>query len=62
MNSNTINTIVYRNIQKSIVLRTDEARVYSDVDDYSRLVVNHSVGEFVNGMASTNSIESVWAL
>jgi hypothetical protein len=25
-------------------------------------MVNHSINEFVNGMASTNGIESVWAL
>ena len=25
-------------------------------------MVNHSVSEFVNGMASTNGIESVWAV
>jgi len=26
------------------------------------MVVNHSTKEFVNGMAHTNSIESVWAV
>ena len=25
-------------------------------------MVNHSVGEFVNGMAGTNGIESVWSV
>ncbi len=25
-------------------------------------MVNHSVGAFVNGMASTNGIESIWAV
>jgi len=62
VNSDTINKIVDKHIEKSSVLCTDEVRVYLDVDKYSRLVVNHSVGEFVNGMASTNGIESVWAL
>ena len=31
-------------------------------DRYSHETVNHSVKEFVNGMASTNGIESVWAV
>ena len=27
-----------------------------------KVMVNHSVSEYVNGMASTNGIESVWAV
>ncbi len=30
--------------------------------EYQRLSVNHSAKQFVDGMAHTNSIESVWAL
>jgi hypothetical protein len=29
---------------------------------YSRVSVNHSAKDFVNGMAHTNGIESVWAV
>tara|TARA_R100000656_G_scaffold121123_1_gene95854 strand:- start:4665 stop:5588 length:924 start_codon:yes stop_codon:yes gene_type:complete len=43
-------------------LSTDEARFYGPIKGYKKLMVNHSVNEFVNGMASTNSIESVWAV
>ncbi len=62
VNSDTINMIVDKHIKKGSVLCTNEAKIYSDIDDFSRLVVNHSVGEFVNGMASANSVESVWVL
>ena len=44
------------------VLYTDEHRGYNGLEGYSRTVVNHSVREYVNGMAHTNGIESFWAL
>lgn len=47
------------NVDKDAIIVTDEARHYIGI---SNLMVNHSVGEFVNGMASTNGIESVWAV
>ncbi len=50
------------NVQENSTLCTDEARFYQGVTGYPRLMVNHSVGEFVNGMASTSGIESVWAV
>ena len=28
---------------------------------YHHFLVNHSVGKFINGMASTNGIEGMWA-
>ena len=31
-------------------------------DQYQQYVVSHSAKEFVNGMAHTNGIESVWAV
>ena len=50
------------NVVAKSTLSTDEAKFYKPVKGYKKLLVNHSVGEFVNGMASTNGIESVWAL
>lgn len=44
------------------VLCTDEHASYKGMPEYSHHPVNHSAKEFVDGMASTNSIESVWAL
>lgn len=44
------------------MLCTDEHASYKGMPEYSHHPVNHSAKEFVDGMASTNSIESVWAL
>jgi transposase-like protein len=41
---------------------TDDHRAYQGMLNYKHQAVNHSVGEYVNGMASTNGIESFWAL
>ena len=39
-------------------LYTDEAAVYSGMPEFKHEAVNHSVGEYVRGMAHTNGIES----
>ena len=39
---------------------TDEARAYDGLPN--REAVKHSVGEYVNGMAHTNGIESFWSM
>jgi len=44
------------------ILCTDEHASYVGMPDYDHKVVNHSAKEFVNGMAHTNGIESVWAI
>ena len=44
------------------VVYTDEAAAYQGMPHRSHWTVKHSVKEFVNGMASTNGIESVWAV
>jgi transposase-like protein len=62
VNSDSIQASLDRHIKKGSTLCTDEATIYKPIKGYSKLMVNHSVGEFVNGMASTNGIESVWAL
>ena len=40
---------------------TDDAKAYKGIP-YDHESVRHSVGEFVNGMAHTNGIESFWAM
>jgi transposase-like protein len=62
VNSETVKTIVKKNIEEGSILSTDEANFYKPIKGYSKISVNHSVKEFVNGMASTNGIESVWAV
>ena len=39
---------------------TDEARAYVGLPNHQS--VNHSIGEYVDGMAHTNGIESFWAM
>ena len=59
--SKTIQKSLDKHIKKDGIISTDEARFYKPIKHYKKVMVNHSVSEFVNGMASTNSIESVWA-
>jgi transposase-like protein len=43
-------------------LCTDEHAAYRGMVEYHHQVVNHSAKQFVDGMAHTNGIESVWAV
>lgn len=60
--SQTIHNEIKKAVQKGSVLCTDEHRSYIGLTDYNHLFVNHSAKQFVDGMAHTNSIESVWAV
>lgn len=62
VNSFEIQKYIDNNIDKGSLLSTDEARFYIPIKGYKKIKVNHSAKEYVNGMASTNGIESVWAL
>lgn len=59
INSDKIQAFIDKNVLCGSILSTDEARFYKPVRGYKKLLVHHSVGEFVNGMAHTNGIESV---
>ena len=50
-------------MESGSVLYTDEHSGYDGVEDagYRREAVCHSAKQFVDGMASTNSVESMWA-
>jgi len=55
--------IIRNNVEQGSVVCTDEWRSYIGLgEDYTHLTVNHSAYQFKNGLASTNSIESRWAL
>ena len=59
----TIGMAVYKRVERGSTLYTDEHPAYQQFRyRYEHQTVNHSVKEFVNGMASTNAIESVWAV
>lgn len=60
--SEQLHPAIQATVAPGSVLYTDEHRGYNGLEGYSRTVVNHSVREYVNGMAHTNGIESFWAL
>ena len=54
---------VKQNVAKGATVYTDEHASYRNLGEwYEHQTVSHSVKEFVRGMASTNGIESVWAV
>jgi len=59
----TLQGIIYQNVEQGATVCTDELRSYSGLGkDYTHLTVNHSARQYKNGVASTNTIESKWAL
>lgn len=58
----TLTKALQDNIARPGVICTDEASGYSEIGGYRRHAVNHSAKQYVDGMASTNGIESVWAV
>ena len=56
----TLQGFVHSRTETSATVYTDEARAYIGLRrDHE--TVSHSAGEYVNGMASTNGMESFWA-
>ena len=49
-------------VEPGATLYTDEFVSYRGWKDYNHKMVRHSAGEYVNEQASTNGIESFWAL
>ncbi len=62
VNSKELQKYIDKYVKKESILNTDQAKIYHPIKGYIKMMVNHSIGEFVNGMASVNAIESVWAL
>jgi transposase-like protein len=60
----TLHNAIYDNVQLGSTIMTDEAMAYKGLDGsfFKHESVNHLGGEYSRGIASTNSIESVWAL
>lgn len=60
----TLHSAIHRNVEVGSMVYTDDHRGYAGLGGlfYGHQTVKHSVKEFVNGMAHTNGIESVWAL
>ena len=59
----TLEGFIYSNVEIGATIFTDEHRGYNGLcKSYDHESVRHSVGEYVNGMAHTNGIESFWAM
>jgi len=61
-NAEIIQTNIRETVAPGSTLCTDEHTSYRGMDEFNHLEVKHSAKEFVNGMAHTNGIESVWAV
>lgn len=59
--ANTLQCFVLENSHDSSEVFTDDARAYCGIPRKHKSV-KHSAGEYVDGMAHTNGIESFWAL
>ncbi len=59
----TLQGKVRENVEAGSTVYTDESKAYWSLDQtYDHGTVKHSVREFVNEMAHTNGIESIWAV
>ena len=58
----TLQDFVKTNVAEGSEVFTDEASAYTGMVDFEHRSVKHSVGEFVDGLAHTNGIESFWAM
>ncbi len=58
-----MHALIEKNVAKKSAIFTDDHRSYMGLSKkgYQHHIVNHSKGEYVRGIATTNSIESVWA-
>ena len=58
----TLHGVVRQTVEAGAAIYTDEARAYRGMPEYTHETVRHSADEYVRGKASTNGIESFWAL
>lgn len=59
----TLERMILETLSKNATLFTDEFKSYTRIGKhYNHQTVRHSSGNYVNGNAHTNSIESFWAL
>ncbi len=64
LDAGTIESAIHANIAPGSRLLTDEHASYADLGGlfFTHDSVNHSLGQYVRGDVSTNSVESVWAV
>ena len=58
----TLHGFIEKYVSKGATIVTDTFGSYKGLSGYNHITVNHSAGQYINGMAHTNGIESFWAL
>ena len=58
----TLHSFIETHIGEGAQIYTDEARAYEGLKAHLHQAVKHSVGQYINGQAYTNGIESFWAM
>lgn len=58
----TVQGFIREGVEEGSTVYTDDHRSYAGLRGYEHKAVRHSAKEYVNGMAHTNGIESVWAV
>ena len=58
----TLRGFVYRRTEPGATVYTDEATAYKGLEGVNHESVKHSVGEYVDGQAHTNGLESFWSM
>jgi len=61
-NAQTLTGFVYDSSKEGSYVFTDDATAYDSLKRFKHQSVKHSVKQYVDGIAHTNSIESFWAL
>ena len=61
-NGATLQGFIREHVEPGSTVYTDDAAAYRGMQDFEHEAVNHTVSEYVRGMAHTNGIESFWAM
>ncbi len=61
-NGATLQGFIREHVEPGSTVYTDDAAAYRGMHDFEHEAVNHTVSEYVRGMAHTNGIESFWAM
>ncbi len=58
----TLHALIREHVKPGSTVYTDEHRGYQNLYGYEHRAVKHKAGQYVDGEATTNSVESFWAL
>lgn len=61
-NQKTLTKTIRENVEAGANVYTDQYPAYKNLKEFNHQRVNHSLGQYVNGIVHTNGIESFWAL